>query len=431
MKRKQLPKLTVENDFATIIQELAQAKDSYILRQLPAIHFDKAVKLHMNLIVKQLITAKQKAKQALSTVQYTWLSEIPKGSNYSYIPTAIQNEIKTSCNHFLQFSLTCVNRKFTIHICLNTKEIPKSRIERIIMWILFVNPFVIETCSKEVNIYFYDIERKKQLPKGGSMNVLDREHINTAFTTSCNVQTSIYIFRKEENFKVFLHETCHNLGLDFLSISDYLLQKEEETIRKLFHLQQTNLRYNESYCELCARMMNTMIIVLYDYYPSKQPLAGKTRRGRLRRPPIHTRKQKVNNILQLWKRHFVYEQLFSMVQCVKLLKYNNIHYREFFHDPSKGPHYKENTQGFSYFVLSSILLFHMGDSLQWMAKYAKGSLNIQKSEECLGDFIELYKKHHRDSKYLKAIEFIEPFLEKINHEEFSQSLRMTLGGGGT
>ena len=34
MKRKQLPKLTVENDFATIIQELAQANNSYILKNI-------------------------------------------------------------------------------------------------------------------------------------------------------------------------------------------------------------------------------------------------------------------------------------------------------------------------------------------------------------------------------------------------------------
>ena len=59
----------------------------------------------------------------------------------------------------------------------------------------------------------YLTPHKKKLPK--QYNLIDREHANTAFTTSCQTETEICIFREEEWFKTFIHETFHNMGMDF------------------------------------------------------------------------------------------------------------------------------------------------------------------------------------------------------------------------
>jgi hypothetical protein len=62
-------------------------------------------------------------------------------------------------------------------------------------------------------------------PANGS--IIDQEHANTAFTTSCKTNTEINLFREEEWFKVLVHETFHCMGLDFSSEDPTAANNEE------------------------------------------------------------------------------------------------------------------------------------------------------------------------------------------------------------
>lgn len=441
-----LPILPVKNEHVDVLYRFSSSH-KHLVNTFISTPYSQKTKTQWKRFYNALHQAKKKAIQSKIQLQFKWLDSIPKGEKFHVIPTNIQHEINNKCQYFLQFSLQLPNRRFTVHICRDKKRIPFLRIEKILLWFHFVNPFIDSTCSNEVHVYFYDIGLKKQLPReipsplppGPASNVLspilDTEHINTAFTfvsKQCSTETSIYIFRYEEFFKVLLHETCHNLGFDFLSLSDSILEKQNSKLLELFQLSPMDLRFNESYCELCARILNSMIYVLYNKSKIKQRKGKFSKTAKqLKIRPVQSRhlqtryKKMIDQDYYLWRQVFAYEQLFSLIQCTKLLKYNHLRFEDL-GNFEKGKLYRENTQGFSYFVLSSIFMFFLNDFFLWQSKFAKGSLNLAKTEECTNEYISIIQDKMNNKQYLEALTNIESSLEKEKNPVFLKSLRMSI-----
>jgi hypothetical protein len=97
------------------------------------------------------------------------------------------------------------------------------------MWLYVANHYASRECSQKMNIYIYFTDFKKVLPT--SERMIHRENANTAFTTSCQTVTEINLYREEEWFKVLIHETFHNLGLDFSEVDD---KSSRNAILKIF-----------------------------------------------------------------------------------------------------------------------------------------------------------------------------------------------------
>ena len=73
-------------------------------------------------------------------------------------------------------------------------------------------------CSNKLNIFLFFSKLEKTLPEYGEQ--MERHNLNNAFTYPCTDESELTIYRKEEWFKVFCHESMHNLGLDFSSMDD-------------------------------------------------------------------------------------------------------------------------------------------------------------------------------------------------------------------
>ena len=114
-------------------------------------------------------------------------------------------------------------------------------------------------CSHKINIYLYFTHLKKYLPTSGYY--IDQSHANTAFTTSCKTITEINIFRHEEWFKVLIHESFHCMGLDF---SEYEQTKIDKHVLSIFPVN-SDVRLFETYCEMWAEIINTLIISFVSY----------------------------------------------------------------------------------------------------------------------------------------------------------------------
>jgi L-rhamnose isomerase len=67
-------------------------------------------------------------------------------------------------------------------------------------------------------IYIYHTSLLKILPNT-NVDILNENNVNTAFTRTCPSNSEIVVFRKEEWFKVFIHETFHSFGIDFASMN--------------------------------------------------------------------------------------------------------------------------------------------------------------------------------------------------------------------
>ena len=81
-------------------------------------------------------------------------------------------------------------------------------VKRMIMWLIFITPFIVSKCANKLNVICYLTSFKKELPLS-NVEVMDSNNVNTAFTYHCPNDGEITIFRKEEIFKVFIHESFH------------------------------------------------------------------------------------------------------------------------------------------------------------------------------------------------------------------------------
>ena len=121
------------------------------------------------------------------------------------------------------------------------------------MWLHMVS--LKSSCVESLNIYIYLTPFKKELPENKS-EVIGPIHANTGYTYRCEKKNEIVIYRQEEWFKVFIHETMHTFGNDFETDFDHD-HIDNAFIKKIFSLpQDIEIRMSETYSELWARIMN-------------------------------------------------------------------------------------------------------------------------------------------------------------------------------
>jgi hypothetical protein len=181
---------------------------------------------------------------------------------------------------------------------------------------------------------------KKKIP-ATKRSYIKRINANTAFTTACNTTNEIVIFRYEEWFKVFIHETMHALGLDFSEINT---EYTNQCIMDIMPVK-SDVRLYETYCETWASILNAMFISLFSTNHNED-LENMDRMIK-----------KTQNFIHL-------EILFSLFQCCKVLSFFDLKYTDL-SEQSINAHnkrtnqYKEETQILSYYILKPISLFHI------------------------------------------------------------------------
>lgn len=186
---------------------------------------------------------------------------------------------------------------------------------------------------QHVHIVFYMTPLKKFMPIHAE-DIVDEENINTAFTYSCSTKNQIVVYRKEDWFKTFLHETFHAFGFDFSHVSESHLSTANRQILNLFqgcdpHL---DVRLYETYCETWAQIWNLLILF----------------RGSM----------------SAFMRTFTRDRQFVHDQLSDYLRIYGLSYRQLM-ELSTTPKYTEKTNVFAYFVLRLGLLYRIDEFILW------------------------------------------------------------------
>lgn len=347
---------------------------------------------------------------------------------------------KTKVTHWLKYSAKNVHgRNVTVHImhCGDDKlvvhddsirhGIPlralnqyRAYVYKIYAWFHFIHPYVAQDndCSKTINLYFYFTPFKKRLPHTAG-HTLDQVNANTGFTYSCGSNpfpggkksTEIIIFRLEEWFKVLLHETLHNLELDFNTHA-------ATSLRDIFPGIRHGILLSEAYVETWARLLNLAFYVFYDIYGGNGTAAEySVAIGRC----LHA------------------ERVFSLFQADKTLKYMGLSLSKLL-DPGFGStfadKYSENTNIFAYYILAGLMVFAADEFIAWCAKNNAFSL-IQapaggESGPGLTEFKKLIDDLSKNERIKKAIMEIPELRENgddhahANDANDNLTMRMTL-----
>ena len=165
---------------------------------------------------KKQLKYKYTIKKILSATQITK----PQNFNSKSFPEMVRNHIDESMMTELCYTFSLYDRNIKVYFIVENDNVEfqmnvyNRYIEAVSMWLYILNMNASKECAKTLTIYFYFTSLEKNLPNS-NIHILDEINVNTAFTTTCPSDSEIVVFRKEEWFKVFIHETFHNFGLDF------------------------------------------------------------------------------------------------------------------------------------------------------------------------------------------------------------------------
>lgn len=328
----------------------------------------------------------------------------PKSSDYSYTPKSIRTHLENSHTQFATYQFSIRSQTILLHIVypfsenqmnqnISVKKIQaffESCLHKIYIW-LFVASFDLEpdSCSQHLQIHLYLTDADKVLPD--AQQPMQQEHVNTAFTTSCQPSTVINIYREEEWFKVLIHESFHCLGFDF-SHDKALIRFSQQEIHKLFPLDIEVLLY-ETYCEINAEILNVIFTVYGDKGSENQVYDS-----------------------------LYWESIFSCFQCIKVLQHHKIQWEQLF---QPGTVYQENTHVFCYYVIKAMYMMNLSDYMEWFYEKNKGSLLFMRTQQNMKDFIDVIQNPSVPVSE-DMIRMETWFSRQKKHDLLFQTMRMTL-----
>ena len=335
------------------------------------------------------------------------IQQIPKPKTFPSdgFPTIIRKHIDENTMSKITYRLKLLDRTIVIHFLLEDVNIEgkiglyNNYIDNIMKWLVVVDKYSSKNCAKELTIYFYFTSQEKNIP-GSNIFILDERHVNTAFTSTCPTISEIVIFRKEEWFKVFIHETFHNFGLDFSGLNNDSCNK---IILNIFPVK-SEVNLYEAYSETWAKIINA-ILCSYNSLTNKSDID-----------------EFLNNFL-----FFInLERSFCCFQMVKVLDFMNLTYECLYKKDDefnvlRNTFYKENTNVLAYYVITYILLNNVGDFLNWCFKNNTQLLQFEKIIGKQEEFCKLLiEKKYKSNTFLKNIKCVEDILYKLKNNTESK-----------
>lgn len=317
----------------------------------------------------------------------------------------MSNEIKTYIQMYgkkqIQFQCSILERDIRISFMIFSNDDEndlanyQKYAEYMYAWLYMCIKYSSKKCANSIHIYVYHTPYYKTIPKNNT-EVLGTEHINSAYTTSCVKDGEIIIYRKEEWFKVFIHETMHVYGLDF---SSYNYNSLVNTVEELFPIKSEFL-LSEAYSEVWARIINCAFIS----FTSLKPNEG------------------VVEYLMYMDILIEMEKFFSLKQAVYVLEYMGLTYKILYSTDDKSAllrktMYRENTNVFSYYILTSIFMGDFQGFLSW-CKYNNTTNRVRKnnyspfiqfhySEENIEDLGTYITNIYKSNEILNSISYFE------------------------
>ena len=334
----------------------------------------------------------------------------------SLVPPLITAYIKQNSKNYLHYYCYILNRKIDIYITLfnqllvSQKKKFDAHVARMLTWLRIAFMYSPAICGKNIKIYLYWTTFEKQIPSN-SLAVLGTNNCNSALTTTCPVDGTIVIFRKEEWFKVFIHETFHVLGLDF---SGFPCNKLNED---MFELMPIKSEFNlfEAYSETWATILNCLFCA-YE---------------------LLDKKDNVEDFLLYSDFLIQFEKMFSLFQCVKILEFMGIQYIHLYTPSSAGRIsrdylYQEKTNVFAYYIMKALLLYNFGAFLEWCDDNNINLICFDKSDRNIRLFFLFIKKFYKEPIFLNDIKTMQDFYisKKFSTKNIDKivnnNLRMTI-----
>ena len=400
---------------------ILKEKSSYLLNKIiPYLKTEKMIMSNNN-------------KTAFNKVLLSLYSDIKKGDNYvklnlilkpkivkfnnnklelynhHFFPTNIKKYIQDNGKYVLMYECIILDRNINIYFTLfsesDIKHIQKYNkyVENMCTWLYICNLYSDRECNKcSLKIYVNLTPIDKMLPLNHTQT-LNAENVNTALTYPCVNDGAIVIFRNEEWMKVFIHETFHSYGFDLSHTSNNLY----DFMQNIFPIN-SEMKLCEAYSETWARIINAN---LCSYNSLKN-------------------KDDVETYLLYVNFSLVVERIWSTCQMNKVLHFMGLEYEDL-HKQSevssilRKKMYKENSNVFSYYILTSIFLNNYIDFMQLC--YDNNAYIYIQNKNLHIKLMELIKSNYNSETFNKLVNCSKNFYlnNKKTKENMNNYLKFT------
>jgi hypothetical protein len=321
----------------------------------------------------------------------------PKTFNANALPTIIQDHINKHSLSSLTYTFQLFNRDITFIFFIEDDKYENyisqynNYVDNMLVWLYIVNEYASQDCSNKLTVFVYHTSLTKNIPKDLN-EILNENNVNTAFTSSCHINSEIVVFRKEEWFKVFIHETFHNFVLDFSDMNN------AECNSKILSIFPVNSKVNlfEAYTEFWARIIN---VLFCSYFNTKN-------------------KNNIDEFLSNAEYFMNLESTYSFFQMVKILDFMNMEYKNLYENNEVSENirktlYKENTSVLSYYVITLILIYNYQTFLLWCKNNNTSLIQFKKTYANLNNFCRFIEKKYKSPKMLEIIHCSNIFFKKL------------------
>lgn len=330
--------------------------------------------------------------------------------NYKSIQLNIRHRIESwNVYHKIFAFMLHSGRYIKIHFIFNHIDLSFNFTQiykKMYIWLSFLDSHSNLECSATLNIYIFLTDYIKTMPSKAGYE-LGRENVNTAFTFSCKHNNEIFIYRKEELLKIFIHETFHSFGLDFSNCNqDYA----NRIIKNKFTAIGDKKDYNiyESYCEIWAQLINILLI-------------------NINKPHIeYIEWKKVIN------KYLFYEIRWSIFQSSKILLHYGFEYKELF-NKNKIVYNESKTSVFSYFFLRTIAMVNLDHFIKWSYAYNGHYMFFRNTKLNIGSYCNFLCNNSQNTFFLRDLTTSKNYISSLNIHNTNaqfilQTLRMSLFG---
>jgi hypothetical protein len=325
----------------------------------------------------------------------------PKNFNSNNFPEEIRRQIDHLSLSEISYTFSLFDRKIALHFIVEELEVEhkidvyNKYVDAIIMWFYILNEYGSKKCSSVFTVFFYFTSLEKKLPKS-NIDILDQIHVNTAFTTTCPNDSEIVIFRKEEWFKVLIHESFHNFALDFSDMDT------SECTKDILSIFQVNSEVNlfESYTEFWAEIMNALFCSFFNL----------------------KNKSNIDEFHSNFEFFINFERTYSFFQLVKTLDFMGLNYKNIYSETKQSAIlrktlYKEKSNVLAYYVIKTILINNYQGFLEWCKTNNFSLLQFKKTTSNIKEFCNFIRRNYKSKLMLDNVKSSEMCLQKVKNEK--------------
>jgi hypothetical protein len=358
---------------------------------------------------KYLYFLKQKGSYyTITTKKVLTASQISKPQNFNSnsFPELVRKHIDELTMSEITYTFSLYGRNIKVIFIVEEDDVEfkletyNKHIDSIIMWLYILNQYASKQCANSLVIYLYFTSLEKKIPNS-NIFILDEINVNTAFTTTCPKDSEIVVFRKEEWFKVFIHETFHNFALDF---SDMNNSDSHKCILNIFKVE-SNVNLYEAYTEFWAEIINALFCSFFSL----------------------KNKNDVDVFLSNAEFFINFERTYSFFQLVKILDFMGLTYKDLYSETERSRInrenlYKEKTNVLSYYIIKTIMINNYQGFLSWCKTNNFSLLQFKKTIKNQSELCKFIENNYKSSSMLNGISETKSFLNNVRKQSKKTNL---------